>query len=238
MEINEIAGFYDKFAEQQANTGINIRIYGLYKRAIRWGLNKNSNVLELGCGIGTVTFMLSKKVTNGKIESVDLSPKSIEFAQKKLQQSNINLNVGDVVNYEPKLRNLDIITLFDVIEHIPLERHSALFKNISKYMGSEAQLLINIPNPDHIEYMRKHRPKTLQVIDQSIPLGTIVENVLNAGLDIQFFEKYSLWVENDYCFYVITKQKRFEEELPKNRTIMNKIHNRSVSIKTKLFYKY
>jgi len=238
MELNEIAGFYDKFAEQQAKTGINLRIYGLYKRAIRWGLNKNSNVLELGCGIGTVTFMLSKTVINGKIESVDLSPKSIEFAQKKLQHSNIYLSVGDVVDYEPKLKNLDIITLFDVIEHIPLERHGDLFRNISNYMESGSKLLINIPNPDYIEYLREHRPDKLQVIDQSIPLETIVENVLNAGLDIQFFEKYSLWAENDYCFYVITRKRRFEEELPKNRTIMNKIYNRMVSIKTKLFYKY
>lgn len=70
-ETNQLIEFYDAYVSRQQESGINDRIYGLYKRLIKSGLNKNSNVLELGCGIGAMTYLLSRMVKTGIVEAVD-----------------------------------------------------------------------------------------------------------------------------------------------------------------------
>ena len=54
------ANFYDEFLASQIRSGINDRIYHLYKKVLRLGLKTDENILEIGCGIGTLTFLLSR----------------------------------------------------------------------------------------------------------------------------------------------------------------------------------
>ena len=89
MNNRDIEDFYNGFVRNQINSGINDRIFQLYKRMLSLGLNTSSNVLELGCGIGTLTFLLSKKVKKGIIEAVDLSSDSILHSKNKINRQNI-----------------------------------------------------------------------------------------------------------------------------------------------------
>jgi trans-aconitate 2-methyltransferase len=81
MTENNVAAFYDDYVELQDDSGINDRVYGLYKKMLGQGLQSHSHVLELGCGIGTLTYLIAQKVKKGTIESVDISPKSIGFTR-------------------------------------------------------------------------------------------------------------------------------------------------------------
>ncbi|HEY6162052.1 MAG TPA: class I SAM-dependent methyltransferase [Bacteroidia bacterium] len=223
MSENKVAEFYDKYVDQQQNTGINERIYGLYKRMLKLGLNADSNVLELGCGIGVMSYLLSTTVKNGNVECVDISPASVAFAEKRLKRDNMKFTAADVVNYSPSGKNFDIITLFDVIEHIPLEKHGELFKNLSGIANEKTRILVNIPNPSMIEHDRIHRPETLQVIDQPVPLHAIAQHLENNHLELAFFETYSIWMENDFQFFIIQKKKPFREvKLSEKRTVFEK----------------
>lgn len=57
----------------------------------------NSNVLEIGCGIGTVTGLIGKVVTKGKVIAVDISVQSIGVARKNNKgKSNIQFLVSDM----------------------------------------------------------------------------------------------------------------------------------------------
>lgn len=224
MEKENISQFYDEFSEKQTKTGINERLISLFKRMNKWGLTEASYVLELGCGVGAFTHLLSKKINSGKIESVDLSGKSIEIAQNSVQKKNILFYVGDVVHYVPKNQNFDFITLLDVIEHIPLEEHFNLFRNISEIATEKTLLIINIPNPDFITYLHQHSPEGLQVIDQAIELPLLVENLNKNNLEIIFFEKYGIWENEDYHFFVVRKKRDFIlKHLAGERTIWQKI---------------
>ncbi len=239
MDNKKIVAFYDDFSEDQKNTGVNDRIYGLYKRLKKLGLNTHSNVLELGCGIGTITLLISKTVKKGTIEAVDISPKSVEFAKKRIKKKNIKFHSHDVVDYNPSLNSIDYITLFDVLEHIPIERHHELFKNISSYMSDNTFLLVNIPNPEYIEYDRKYQPELLQVIDQPVYLDFMIKNLTKNQLQLLSFETYSTWVKNDYNFYLIKKKKEFKEQkLQDERNLIQKILIKLFRIKLKLFYRF
>ena len=237
MNESEVIEYYDDFVDYQSQSNVNERIYSLYRRTIANGLKSDSNILELGSGIGVMTKLLSKTVKKGTIEAVEISPKSIAFAKSKIKSMNIIFFIDDIVTYKPRLKSIDFITLFDVIEHIPKESHFNLFKNISSYMNEDSTLLINIPNPQYIEYDLEHQPEVLQIIDQPIHLNFLLPNLEKNDLCISLFEKHSIWVENDYVFYVIKKKKSFKEiKVRESRTFIQKVMNKLLRLKLKLLY--
>ena len=77
MDSHEVSKYYDDFVSEQAATAVNERIFSLFQRIKKAGLRTNSNILELGCGIGAFTFLLSKVAKKGIIEAIDISPQSV-----------------------------------------------------------------------------------------------------------------------------------------------------------------
>lgn len=227
MDNKKVIEFYNEYVNQQQDVGINERIYEMYSRLKKYGLKSNSTILELGCGIGTLTFLLSKTISKGKIESVDISTQSIEFAKKRFTQSNITLKAHDVVNYTPQLKHPDFITLFDVIEHIPMDRHNDLFSNLNAIAGENTTILINIPSPAAIQHDIDNNPSALQIVDQPLPIDFIVNNIVKNGLDLISFENHSIWAVHDYQFFVIGKKKKYREvKLSSQRGFMGKAINK------------
>jgi 2-polyprenyl-3-methyl-5-hydroxy-6-metoxy-1,4-benzoquinol methylase len=204
-----VTKYYDKFIKEQYEIGVNDRIFLMYEKLQEHGLKPDSKVIELGCGIGVVTHLIRKIVTKGLIESIDLSPESIEFAKEKITNKNIEFYSGDVTEYQPKLRQADFVTLFDVIEHIPMDLHEKLFLNVANMLSEDGLLLINIPSPASINWDSVNAPEVLQIIDQPIPLSLITKNCDNAGLEVIKFESHSIWMEDDYHFMVIRKKKEY-----------------------------
>ena len=228
MKQNEISDFYDEYVQRQIKTGANERLISLYKRLLNGGLNADSRVLELGCGVGIFTKLLAKKVKNGIIEAVDLSEKSVAVAKNELKDRNsIHFDVADVVKYQPKNSDFDMITLMDVIEHIPLEHHAELFANLAKIATEKTNILINIPNPQYIGYVRINHPESLQVIDQEVELFTLMQHLEKNGLELAYFEKYGIWEQDDYHFMVIRKKRNFElKHLSDQRNFSKKIFHK------------
>ena len=239
MNTQQIADYYDDFIATQLESGINDRIYHLYKRLLSLGLKPDSNVLELGSGIGTLTFLLSKYIKQGKIEAVDLSSKSIEFSRQRIKGSHISFAADDIVTYKPTAKNFDFITLFDIIEHIPIENHYDLFHNLAGILSENTKVLINIPNPAYTEYDRIYHPEALQLIDQPLPLAFILDNLEKNGMTLMSFETYSIWAENDYQFFVVEKKKNFEEvKLSSKRNVFQKIRKKLERTYIKLRYNF
>lgn len=216
--------FYDDFISYQIKSGINDRIYTLYKRVCKYGFKKGEHILEIGCGIGCLSYLVRKKAKNCVYEATDISPKSIEFAKKQPSLSGILFQASDILEYQVKKAPFDKIFLFDVLEHIPQEKHNLLFDKISNWMHPDAVLFINLPNPNYIDYCRQNEPESLQVIDQSVWLENLVGILTSFMLEIDYLETYSIWVENDYQFIVVKKKKPFiKRELSEQRTFFQKI---------------
>ena len=64
-------------------------------------LDENDTVLDVGCGEGSITIPLSKKVKN--VTALDSSPKMLEYLQKRCEERNID-------NIECKLMAIEDIT--------------------------------------------------------------------------------------------------------------------------------
>jgi trans-aconitate 2-methyltransferase len=97
-----------------------------------------------------------------------------------------------------------VVVLPDVIEHIPVEHHSALFARVAGWLGDSGFALLNYPNPHWTEWCMANRPDLLQVIDQAIGADQLVANAYPHGLYLDRYETYSIWVrEGDYVSAVL-----------------------------------
>lgn len=206
----EVKNFYNDYTVDQKKIGINMRHRYIHKQAKKYGLNTKSNVLEIGCGIGTYTSLLASKVKKGKIVAVDISDVSIKIAKENLTKShkNIDFIVSDMSDFESSYV-FDFVILPDVLEHIPVELHANLFTTIKKYTHENSIVLINIPDPFCLDSIRIYKPEALQIIDQSLRTDELLQNVYVSDFFLHDFKRYSLhYTVEDYNFIVLKRVKK------------------------------
>lgn len=187
----EVKKFYDEFVKKQAKIGISIRHRIIHKNLKKLGLNASSNVLEVGCGIGTVSELIIKSTPKGKFVGCDISEESIETARLRNPQPNAQFLVDDMSNFNSDIK-FDFIVFPDVLEHIPVDQHARLFENISKVCKPDAKVLINIPEPNSLHWIRANKPELLQIIDQSLSMQDLLNNTYGYGFEVQSIIPYSI----------------------------------------------
>ena len=105
-------------------------------------INNGENVLDVGCGNGSVAMSIAKKLPKSSITGIDINKKSIEFAKQKQKDSNLNnLNFinGNINDY--KIVS-DVVILSNVLEHI--DNRITFLRNLRKLSGART-FLIRVP---------------------------------------------------------------------------------------------
>lgn len=100
-------------------------------------ISKNNSILDIACGTGYGSFMLSEKAK--KVCGVDVSEEAINFANKKYKQTNITF-IKQTIN-ECKQKS-DIVVSFETIEHIkePIKESVATLLSLANKI-----LIISVP---------------------------------------------------------------------------------------------
>lgn len=205
QSATDVGGFYDDYVGRQLAVGVNDRHRAILRWLQRFGLRADHRVLEIGCGVGTVTQLIAEELgPRGSLIALDLSPRSVEVATARLTGfANVRLLAGDVLESEIA-GPFDVVVLPDVIEHIPLETHSALFGRIASWLAPDGFVLLHYPNPHHLAWCQVHRPEELQIIDQPIHADQLLANAYPHGLSLDFMQTYSIWIrDGDYVVAVL-----------------------------------
>ena len=105
-------------------------------------LDKDYEILDLACGEGYGSFLLSMINTNN-VTGVDISQETIEYAKNKYQKNNLLFIKGDVRNFNNN-KQYDIIVSFETIEHVPF--YEEVIKNYLKILKKNGKLFISSPN--------------------------------------------------------------------------------------------
>ncbi|HNS16437.1 MAG TPA: class I SAM-dependent methyltransferase [Bacteroidales bacterium] len=220
-----IAGFYDGYTDSQEDKGTNLRHYHLFRRLIKAGLKRNHTLLEVGCGIGSLTGLVHGYLKQGKVVAADISEKSISIARKRLgNSSKVEFVVSDMQDFIYP-GTFDFVVLADVLEHIPVEQHPKLFALLKRHMHDDSVIFINIPHPLIVRYFRKYHPDKLQIIDQEVHADLITRNAFTNGLILKSYVTYSLFNrEADYVEIILTSLNELERISPcaKNHIIRRK----------------
>lgn len=193
------------------------------------GLLRRHRVLEIGCGIGTLTGLLARYLRKGEILAVDISPESVEIARKRLSHtSNVRFLVTDMTDFDHN-EVFDFIILPDVLEHIPVDQHRMLFRTLADHMHDNSVIVIHIPHPRALDYIRMTDPDRMQIIDQSLEADILLGDAVANGLSLISYRSYSLFDhEDDYAFISLRKKGPVTlSPLPKSRIIIRKLVSRT-----------
>ena len=104
-------------------------------------LGKSGKLLDVGCGLG---YFLRKIQSFDAWESFgcEISRHAVDYAAKKVGVKNILCGICEDLNY--KENSFDIITLWDVIEHIP--DSDSLLRHLRTLLKDDGMLFIHTPN--------------------------------------------------------------------------------------------
>jgi 2-polyprenyl-3-methyl-5-hydroxy-6-metoxy-1,4-benzoquinol methylase len=239
--MSEIADYYNDFSNRQIAAGINNRHLSIIQHLKEAGLNKSHRILEVGCGIGTVSELILRHLSkNGFLHSIDISPKSIAIAKARLKKyENALIETKDLTE-ELISDQFDIVVLPDVIEHIPLDLHVNLFRNILGILKPEGFVFIHIPHPNYLEWIANDSNEELQIIDQPILTEILCKSVYPLGYYIHFLKSYSIYTKsNDYQIVILKRKPSIQnqEKLeviylpPFHQRVLNKLRYLSRGLK-------
>ena len=165
-------------------------------------INKNSNILDFGCGSGKYLHIISNYLECNFV-GIDISEEAILRANKLYKKENINFLVKDID--ELSNEKFDLIILNDVIEHI--EDYITFIKKIKKKTN---YIYFNIP---------------LEINLLSILRNNFVKSYNDVG-HLHFFSKDSaLQILKHSGLYIIGNQYFFysKHNLKKNKTFKSLI---------------
>lgn len=235
----EVKQFYDNFTDTrmlQYKLDGNPRI-DLAVKLITGYLTPNSQILDLGCGIGIVPEQVAAKLQQGKILACDLSENNINYACQTVNSEKIEfLNVNVVENFET-IRNklttaVDLVTMVDVIEHLPPDSYDQLFNNLSQVTSDRAKVILTYPSPEYQKYLQTNEPEELQIIDEVIEVNSLLQYALKYGFNLEYFTYVDVWKYHQYIHCVFSKQRRCIPLPPPN--FIGKVQRKLKAYKSKL----
>jgi len=101
-------------------------------------------VLELGCNKGFGTIIYADQA--GSVKAVDTSPEAIDKARKYNSRQNIDYICLDSWTLPFEDNSFDLTVLFQVIEHIALDKLDIFLREIKRVTRAQGQVIFTTPN--------------------------------------------------------------------------------------------
>jgi malonyl-CoA O-methyltransferase len=157
---------------------------------------KFKRILEVGCGTGTYTQLLSDEYRAAKITAVDISKEMINMAEKKIMGKNVDFVVDDGEYLPINGTKLDLITSNAVFQWF--EDLRSTLKTFSEALGKKGMLCFSMYGPETFkefeEVLGIHFGERRRLSSSRFASKTELEKVLK-----EHFGKFKLWEE----FYTV-----------------------------------
>ncbi len=108
----------------------------------------NQKILDVGCNEGFGTSLLTKNAK--QVLGVDFDEEAIEAAKKLWISPNLEFIAQDFRRLD--IGNFDVITLFDVVEHIFPENFPDFMNSLLKALSPSGILAIGMPSLEQQKY--------------------------------------------------------------------------------------
>ena len=158
----------------------------------------NKKILNIGCGNGAFEYLTAN--TAREIVGIDTKDEDISQAEEECRDfKNVNFVKANILEDNFPKTSADVVTMFDVIEHIPEETESIVLKKIHRILKSQGQIIISTPLENATKYFDpawylkpRHRHYTKeQLVELLIDAGFEVERIYTSG---GFFEMASMFL--------------------------------------------
>lgn len=222
---------YTKAIYENFNWSTYYHLTHIRKNILNWyPFEKDSSVLEIGCGMGAITNMLCEKC--GHVTAVELSKKRATAALFRCREKeNLEIIVGNLndITFDKKF---DYITLIGVLEYqgqyTDTENpYRDFLSNIKQFLKPNGKLLIGIENKYGVKYWcgakEDHTGIPFDGMNQYMFSKRKVRTFSKAELEILVKES---GFKNTYFYYPMPDYKLptviySEKKLPENENMQN-----------------
>ena len=125
----------------------------------RAGLADGQDILELGCGWGSLTFFMAQKFPNSKITAVSNSNDQRNFINQKndkLNLQNIEVVTADMNDFSTD-EKFDRVISIEMFEH--MRNYDELLKRIDGWLNQNGKLFVHVFSHKKIAYPLQQRFK-------------------------------------------------------------------------------
>jgi ubiquinone/menaquinone biosynthesis C-methylase UbiE len=146
MTMKRTEGFGERYFESCESTSILKDRKPLYHRFwVRYirKHKKDGRLLDVGCGKG---FFLKYAKKSYETYGIDISEFAIEKSRERLDSP--RLYVGDVTHLAFSAGYFDIVTCFDVLEHV--DNPTTAVKECERVLAGNGLLIVSVPNTESL----------------------------------------------------------------------------------------
>ena len=108
-------------------------------------IKKDDNVLDLACGVGYGSKLLTEK-RNCTVYGCDISSDAIEYAQKNYSSKKVIFQTMNASSLSFPNKFFDCITCFETLEH--LKNYVPALEEFSRVLKNHGTLIISTPNKE------------------------------------------------------------------------------------------
>jgi cyclopropane fatty-acyl-phospholipid synthase-like methyltransferase len=103
---------------------------------------QGKRVLDVGCGEGYGPSLLAEDAA--EVVGIDYSPEAVRHASQAYARENLRFEVADAADLPGLFREFDVVTCFEVIEHLGAE--ADLLQKLAKTLRPGGLALVSTPN--------------------------------------------------------------------------------------------
>lgn len=199
--------YYDKHTHRKIRDFIkgNARVSSAWSTLERFAPSSPREILEIGCGIGSVCWKMSQKWPEAVVTGIDISSKSINAARQLFAAQNVRF-YANAPEFGRHLGNFDLIVLMDVYEHISIQDRPSLHCTLRESISDLGRIFLSIPTPAHLHWLKTHKPDQIQPIDEDINIETILTLANETETVVICYKEVNVWKERDYAHIVLGPQ--------------------------------
>lgn len=121
----------------QSQNNYNLWLYNQIKRGL------HGDVLEIGCGTGTMTKLFLKNKNIKSITGTDINKKNLEAFKKNIKDKRVKSKILDITKTTKSLKKYDGVVCINVLEHIKDDQLAMV--NIGKVLKKGGIALLIVP---------------------------------------------------------------------------------------------
>jgi 2-polyprenyl-3-methyl-5-hydroxy-6-metoxy-1,4-benzoquinol methylase len=154
-------------------------------------------ILDIGCGAGVMSAHLTRY---GIVTGIDFSAPAIDMARRMVPAGRFETSRVEEL---PGGERYDVITMFDVLEHIVEEERHAFLANVAARLTENGVVIASTPHPAHTRWAREAAPESLQIVDEEVEVTDVLAVARELGLSLLRYTAYDVDRACQYQFLAL-----------------------------------